>query len=195
MIQSRIAVFASGNGTNAEEIFKYFTNHDSVRVVLLLTNNPTAFAITRAQRHGIPFKIFDKRTLMGAETILDWLSEHEVTHIVLAGFMWLIPAYLIKRFPQRIINIHPALLPKYGGKGMYGMKVHEAIKNAGEAETGITIHLVDEHYDEGQILFQNKCRIEPGDEAASIAEKVHRLEYEFYPRVIESWILNKKSGD
>lgn len=192
MIQSRIAVFASGNGTNAEEVFKYFKQHDSIEVVVLLTNNPAAFAITRALNYGIAFKIFDKSTLAGSEVLLHWLSNYKVTHIVLAGFMWLIPDYLIRAFPNRIINIHPALLPKYGGKGMYGMKVHQAVKNAGETESGITIHLIDERYDEGEILFQNKCAVEMFDDPQSIAEKVHRLEHACYPKVIESWILNRK---
>ncbi len=192
MIRFRIAIFASGSGTNAAEIFKYFSHHDSIKVVLMLTNNPGALAISRAQRYDIPFKIFDRRTLMDSEIILNWLAEYQVTHIVLAGFVWRIPDYLIKSFPRLIINIHPALLPKYGGKGMYGMKVHQAVKDAGETETGITIHLVDEKYDEGAILFQDRCTVEISDDAQSIAEKVHRLEYASYPKVIESWIFDRK---
>ncbi|MEJ7643365.1 MAG: phosphoribosylglycinamide formyltransferase [Chryseolinea sp.] len=194
MIKSKIAVFASGSGSNAEEIFKYFSDNDSVEVVLLLTNNPSAYAITRAQRHGIPSKTFDRRSLMDSDVMLKWLAEYDITHIVLAGFMWLIPDYLVKSFPNRIINIHPALLPKYGGKGMYGAKVHQAVKNAGETETGITIHLVNEKYDEGAILFQAKCKIETSDDAESIAEKIHRLEHASYPTVIESWILASRQG-
>jgi len=195
MIKYKIAIFASGSGSNAEEIFKYFSDSDSVNVVLLLTNNPSAYAITRAQRHGIAYKIFDKPMLMDSGVMLKWLTEYDITHIVLAGFMWLIPDYLVKSFPNRIINIHPALLPKYGGKGMYGSKVHEAVKNAGETETGITIHVVNEKYDDGAILFQTKCKIEPSDDAESIAEKIHRLEHASYPKVIESWIIGERARD
>jgi len=195
MTQSKIAIFASGNGTNAEEIFKYFKHHDSIEVVILLTNNPAAFAITRAQLHKIPVRIFDKGMLAHSEIILTWLADYQVTHIVLAGFMWLIPDYLIRSFPQRIINIHPALLPNHGGKGMYGMKVHQSVKNAGDAETGITIHLVDERYDEGKIMFQFKCAVVNSDDPETIADKVHRLEYEYYPKAIESWIMDRKLND
>ena len=120
--------------------------------------------------------------------VLDWLKKNEITHIVLAGFLWLVPPYLIAAYPGRIINIHPALLPRFGGKGMFGMKVHQAVKEAGVRETGITIHLVNEHYDEGKILFQGKCSIDENCSAEEIAKRVHALEYEHYPRVIEKWI-------
>ena len=189
----RIAVFASGSGTNAEEIFKYFEKHPDIRVVLLMTNNPNAFAIQRAKNHDVKAVIFNREQYRDGEFIRQQLQDSAVTHIVLAGFLWLIPPYLLEAFPDRIINIHPALLPKYGGKGMYGAKVHEAVKSAGEVETGITIHLVNSNYDEGEILFQAKCPISTGHSADEIASCVHKLEHEHYPRVIQNWILGRQN--
>lgn len=187
----RIAIFASGSGSNAEEIIKYFSNHSDISVDLLLSNNPDAFALERAKRLNVPSKIFNRQLFRETEEVLQWLQENDITHIVLAGFLWLIPEYLIKAYPDKIINIHPALLPKYGGKGMYGAKVHEAVKAAADKETGITIHLVNEKYDEGKILFQGRCRIEDNYTSEKIAECVHKLEYEHYPKEIEKWILEK----
>jgi phosphoribosylglycinamide formyltransferase-1 len=189
MKKFRIAIFASGSGTNAEEILKHFQHHSSIEVVLLLSNNPQAFALERAKRFNVPGKVFSRSQFRETEDVLNWLKEKQVSHIVLAGFMWLIPDYLVKSFSGAIINIHPALLPKFGGKGMYGMNVHEAVKSAGEKETGITIHEVNEHYDEGRILFQATCKVEPSDSAQDIANKVHALEYAHYPKAIEGWIL------
>jgi phosphoribosylglycinamide formyltransferase-1 len=186
--KSRIAIFASGSGSNAEEIFKYFQSHPLAEVVLLLSNNTDAFALERAKKFNIPTKIFTRQQFKESEEVLNWLKEKKVTHVVLAGFLWLIPDYLIKNFPDHIINIHPALLPKFGGKGMYGMKVHEAVRAALEKETGITIHLVNEHYDEGRILFQGRCDVNQNATAQEIAACVHKLEHEFYPKVIEEWI-------
>jgi phosphoribosylglycinamide formyltransferase 1 len=188
-MKNRIAIFASGSGTNAEEILKRFQGHASIQVELLLSNNPQAFALERAKKYGVPSRVFNRTIFRESEEVLTWLKEKNVTHLVLAGFMWLVPDYLIKAFPGKIINIHPALLPKFGGKGMYGMHVHEAVKAAGEKETGITIHDVNEHYDEGKILFQAKCDVLPSDAAEQIANKVHQLEYAHYPRVIEEWVL------
>lgn len=187
----RIAVFASGSGTNAEEIFKYFRSNPAIQVVLLLSNNPQAYALERAKKFNIPAKVFTRSEFRESEEVLIWLQKRSVTHIVLAGFMWLVPDYLIKSYPHRIINIHPALLPKFGGKGMYGMRVHEAVKAAGEKETGITIHEVNERYDEGKILFQARCTVGQEDTPEQIAEKVHALEYAHYPSVIEEWISGK----
>ncbi len=187
----RVAIFASGSGTNAEEIFKRFKNHPSIEVVLLLSNNPQAFALQRARNYDIEAKIFDRPQFKDSTIVLDWLQEKKVTHVVLAGFLWLIPTYLIQAYPHHIINIHPALLPNYGGKGMYGMKVHEAIKLAGDTKTGITIHAVDDKYDEGEIIFQASCLIHANDTPEQIAHKVHQLEYEHYPAVIEQWVLSK----
>jgi phosphoribosylglycinamide formyltransferase 1 len=191
MNKSRIAIFASGSGTNAEAIFTYFKNHPSVEVVALLSNNPQAYALKRAANFNVPTKTFTKQEFRDSTIVLDWLQQKEVTHVVLAGFMWLVPTYLIKAFPHRIINIHPALLPKFGGKGMYGSHVHAAVKNAKEKETGITIHLVNEKYDEGKILFQTSCSIKPDDSVDDIANNVHALEHAHYPRIIEAWAERK----
>ena len=185
---SRIAIFASGSGTNAEAIFTYFQNHPSIQVGLLLTNNPEAYALVRAKKFGISTMIFNKSQFRDNDEVINRLQQEMITHIVLAGFLWLVPQHLIKAFPNRIINIHPALLPKYGGKGMYGMNVHEAVKNSGEKETGITIHEVNEKYDEGKILFQATCDVLPSDSPQQIANKVHQLEHAHYPKVIEKWI-------
>lgn len=156
---------------------------------MLLSNSPQAYALERAKKLSIPSKVFNRTIFRESEDVLIWLRDSSVTHIVLAGFMWLVPAYLIKAFPGKIINIHPALLPKFGGKGMYGMHVHEAVKTTGEKETGITIHEVNEQYDEGKILFQARCEVSSSDSPDDIAKRVHQLEYAYYPRVIEEWIL------
>lgn len=188
MTNYKIAIFASGSGSNAEEIFKHFQHHTEIEVVLLLSNNPMAYALQRAQKFNVATNVFSKTEFRTTEIVLEWLTEKNVTHVVLAGFLWLVPHYLLKAFPHRIINIHPALLPKFGGAGMYGMKVHEAVKAAEEKETGITIHEVNEHYDEGKTLFQARCTVEPSDSAEQIATKIHQLEYQHYPAVIEKWI-------
>ncbi len=192
---SRIAVFASGSGSNAEEIFRYFQNHSSIEVVLLLSNNPEAYALERAKRFHIPTNVFNRQQWRESQVVLEWLHEKKVTHVVLAGFLWLVPEYLIREYPGRIINIHPALLPKYGGKGMYGMKVHEAVKASGDKETGITIHAVNEQYDEGKILHQSTCVVYPQDSPDDIAQKIHQLEYAHYPRVIEQWITDIQQNE
>ncbi len=185
----RIAVFASGSGTNAEEVFKYFKDHASIEVVMLLSNNSNAYALQRAKNHNIKSYVFSRKEFMEESLIPEHFKEAGVTHIVLAGFLWLIPDYLIISFPDKIINIHPALLPKFGGKGMYGSKVHEAVKASREQETGITIHLVNNRYDEGKILFQGKCALTENDSPEQIASCVQKLEHEHYPKVIEKWIL------
>jgi phosphoribosylglycinamide formyltransferase 1 len=190
--KQRIAIFASGNGSNAEEIVRYFQVHPSIEVALVLSNNAKAFVLERAAKWNIPYKVFDKNQFRESDEVIGWLKEHSITHVVLAGFLWLVPINLIKAFPGRIINIHPALLPKFGGKGMYGSKVHEAVKASGEKETGITIHSVNENYDEGEVLFQTSCIVEPTDTALDIAAKVNQLEYKYYPVVIEKWITNSK---
>jgi len=187
---ARVVVLASGSGTNAEAIFSYFKNHPLIDVVLLVCNNPEAQVLKRAQKFGIPVRVVNRNEFNDKRYMLELLSSEKVTHLVLAGFLWLIPAYLIHAFPGRIVNIHPALLPKFGGKGMYGMRVHEAVKNAGESESGITIHLVNEKYDEGKVLFQATCAVGDDDSPEQIATKVHRLEHESYPKVIEDWISN-----
>ncbi|MFN3839105.1 MAG: phosphoribosylglycinamide formyltransferase [Cyclobacteriaceae bacterium] len=189
-IINRLAIFASGSGTNAEAIMAHFANHPSIEVAALLSNNPNAYALERARKFNVPTMVFSRYQFRETEEVLNWLIEKKVTHIVLAGFLWLVPDYLVKKYRGRIINIHPALLPKYGGKGMYGMHVHEAVKAAGEKETGITIHLVNEHYDEGKILLQAKTNLTGTETAEEIAAKVHALEYRHYPDVIEKWVRN-----
>lgn len=186
----RIALFASGSGSNAEKIADYFADSDEVVISLVLTNNPKAGVIDRARRgfgtgrvHALVV-IFDRPTFYQSNQIVELLKNQRIDLIVLAGFMWLIPADLVRAFPNRIINIHPALLPKYGGKGMYGHFVHEAVVAAGESESGITIHFVNEHYDEGAIIFRATCPISPTDAPDDVARKVQVLEHEHYPRVV-----------
>lgn len=186
----RLAIFASGSGSNAEEIIRYFKNHPDIKVSLLLSNNPDAYALKRAAGHGIATKIFDRKIYRESTQVLQWLDEAGITHIVLAGFLWLVPAYILEGYPGRIINIHPALLPKYGGKGMYGMKVHEAVKAARDTTSGITIHLVDAHYDEGRVILQATCPIAEADGPEEIAAKIHQLEYQHFAPTIEKWIAN-----
>ena len=188
----RIAIFASGNGTNAEAIIKYFKDHPLIKIELVLTNNPNALVLERAKKFAVPTKIFNREEFSSDE-VVKWLREYGITHVVLAGFLWLIPTSLLKSYPNEIINIHPALLPKFGGKGMYGMKIHELIRNLNETETGITIHLINEKYDEGPILYQGRCQVASTDTPKDIANKVHQMEYANYPLVIEQWILGKLS--
>jgi phosphoribosylglycinamide formyltransferase-1 len=188
----RLAIFASGKGTNAEAIIKYFKQHPSIGVELIVSNNPQAFVLERARKYGIHTLVLDRKEFNSE--IAARLSEYHITHIVLAGFLWLIPPALLKAYPHKIINIHPALLPKFGGKGMYGMKIHELVRTSNEKETGITIHVVDEKYDEGTILYQHKCEVVSNDTPEQIAERVHRLEYAWYPRIIERWVLNTQES-
>jgi phosphoribosylglycinamide formyltransferase 1 len=190
MTKSRIAIFASGSGSNAEQIMSYFRKHDQIEVVLVLSNNPDAFVLDRAKKFDVPSKVFTRQQLRNSGEVLQWLLQKKVTHIVLAGFMWLMPQEIIEHYANKIVNIHPALLPNFGGKGMYGHRVHEAVKVAGEKETGITIHLVDEKYDEGKILFQASCLIDSNDTPEKIADKVHALEHQHYPAQIEKWIAS-----
>lgn len=179
-----IAIFASGNGTNAEKIFQEFQNDQEIEVSLVLTNNPSAGVISKAERYAIPVEVFNRKRFYETTEIVDTLKDKDISLVVLAGFLWLLPISLINAFPDQIINIHPALLPKYGGKGMYGMKVHEAVLNAQERESGITIHYINENYDEGKIIFQQKCDISKTDTAEDIAKKVQQLEHLHYPEVI-----------
>lgn len=191
MSKKKIAVFASGNGTNAEKIFEYFQGHKSVKVVLLLCNKTNAGVLTRAEQYQIKAKTFSRQEFYDTTSILQVLADSEIDYIALAGFMWLVPEYLVKAFPNKILNIHPALLPKFGGKGMYGMNVHRAVKNAEDLETGITIHFVNQLYDDGNIIAQFSCKVEANDTAEEIARKVQVLEHENYPKVIENVVLNK----
>ncbi|MBW6491105.1 MAG: phosphoribosylglycinamide formyltransferase [Lentimicrobium sp.] len=188
----RIAVFASGSGTNAENIAEYFSGGNLARVEVIYCNNTSAFVVQRATRLNIPLVLFNREEFYGGETVLRDLQSRKIDLIVLAGFLWLIPVSLIRAYRQRIVNIHPALLPKYGGRGMYGMNVHEAVIDSGDTESGITIHLIDEVYDCGKILRQVKCPVLPDDAPETLAEKVHQLEYKHYPEVIESLLKSTK---
>lgn len=180
-----LAIFASGSGTNAENIINYFAKHPQIQAQRVLSNKATAGVHERVNRLGIPSSTFNKEAFID-QTFLKELQG--IDFIILAGFLWLIPPYLIQAFPNRIINIHPALLPKFGGKGMYGHRVHEAVIEAGEAESGITIHLVNEQYDEGEVLFQAKCEIKSHESADMLAAKIHSLEYKHFPVIIEKYI-------
>jgi phosphoribosylglycinamide formyltransferase-1 len=182
--KNRIAIFASGSGTNAENISNYFQGHDLIEISRIYTNNPKAGVIGRAHRMDIPCVSFSKQHLNSGLLLAD-LKNSRIDGIVLAGFMQLIPSSLIEAYPERILNIHPSLLPKYGGKGMYGDRVHKAVIESDEKESGITIHLVNEHYDEGKIVMQVKVDLEDGESPETLASKIHNLEYEHYPKAIE----------
>lgn len=185
MRKKRIAIFASGSGTNAEKIMSHFRDHELGEVFIVLSNKPDAIVLERAARFNVSTRIFDRDTFCNSTEIPDFLQRLEISLIVLAGFLWLIPVDLIRTFPERIINIHPALLPKYGGKGMYGRHVHEAVIASGDKESGISIHNVNEVYDEGRIILQEKCEVRPDDTPESLAQRIHQLEYQHYPILIE----------
>jgi len=184
-----IAIFASGTGSNAQQIINYFRNSTQIKVGLIVSNKPDAGVLNIAKIENIPSIIIEKTAFFDTIEYVKMISSHKIDFIILAGFLWKIPSSLLNAFPEKIINIHPALLPKFGGKGMYGSKVHEAVKNAGETETGITIHLVDEHYDHGKTLFQAVVSIDINDSPETIAKKVLTLEHKHFPQVIESYIL------
>jgi len=184
----RIAIFASGSGSNAQHLTEYFRNNGNAEVCAIYCNNPKAFVIERAAKLDVPLVLFGRNDFYNHNTILNDLKSRNIDLIVLAGFLWLIPSAILKEFDRRIINIHPALLPKYGGKGMYGSAVHEAVVGNNEKESGITIHLIDEVYDRGDILLQAKCAVTNEDTPESLAHKVHSLEYEYFPKVIEEYL-------
>ena len=182
-----LAIFASGSGTNAENLARYFQKHEAIQVTKILSNKEDAFVHQRAKNVGVPSSSFSRADFKD----LAFLEKLEgIDCIVLAGFLWLIPTYLIEAFPEKIINIHPSLLPKFGGKGMYGSRVHEAVIESNEKESGITIHLVNEEYDKGRVLFQAKCSVEEDDTPDALAKKIHQLEYEHFPKVIEEYVLS-----
>jgi len=186
----RIAIFASGTGSNARKIIEHFQGHRNIAVSLIVSNKSKAGVIELANTHNIPHLILNREDFYHTENILKKFAIYPIDFIALAGFLWLIPDYLVRAFNGRIVNIHPALLPAYGGKGMYGHHVHQAVWAAKEQESGMTIHFVNEHYDEGSIAFQAKCSIEPADSPQDIAQKVLQLEHRHYAEVIED-ILNK----
>lgn len=188
-----IAIFASGSGSNAENIIKYFENRTDVNIVLIVSNKQDAYVHERAKRLGVRSVTFPKSDFENTNKVLDCLIANRVDFVVLAGFLLKIPQNLIDAYPSRMINIHPALLPKFGGKGMYGDNVHKAVVEAGEKESGITIHYVNENYDEGNIIFQAKCEIEKNDTYKDVADKVHALEYKYFPQILSD--LLKKTID
>ena len=185
---SNIAIFASGSGSNAEQIIRHFLTDGIHSVKLVLSNNPNAYVLTRAANLSVPTRVFNKETFYHSRQTLDLLHESEIDLLVLAGFLWLVPDYLLEAYPQRILNIHPALLPDYGGKGMYGMRVHESVLRDGRLKSGITIHLIDEEYDRGKILFQAECPVFPDDTPDSLAGRIHQLEHRHYPAVIIEYL-------
>ncbi len=192
-MKKQIAVFASGNGSNAENLITYFNNSKIAHVGLVLTNNPDAGVIQRAKHLNVPVCVFSKKELQNSTKVEEALKSHQIDWIVLAGFLLLFPKKIIQSFPNTIINIHPALLPKYGGKGMYGMRVHKTVTENKETETGITIHFVNENYDEGKIIFQAKTDVKRNDTPEDIAAKIHQLEYKWFPKVIEEQIKIEES--
>lgn len=189
--QKKIVIFASGSGTNAENLIKYFQNSQNARVIAVFSNNRTAGALRRAHNLKVKALLFDKEALYHSNEILNVLKDLKPDLIVLAGFLWLFPRRILREFPDKIVNIHPALLPKYGGKGMYGERVHEAVIANKEKESGISIHYVNENYDEGKIIFQATTQLDNNDTPSSLAEKIHQLEYKHFPEVIEKLIEEK----
>ncbi len=179
-----IAIFASGEGTNAQNIIDYFKNSDIASVVLVISNNPKANVLNRAKNAGIDITVIERNLFYNSNELVQQLEASRIDLIVLAGFLWKVPENLIEAFPHKIINIHPALLPKFGGKGMYGMHVHKAVIEAKEKESGISIHFVDANYDEGKLIAQHGCTIELTDSPETVAEKIHQLEIEFFPKAI-----------
>lgn len=188
-MKKNIAIFASGSGTNAENIIRHFQNDDSVRVKLVVSNKQDAYVLQRATNLGVACAVFSKEHWGSGQPILELLKQHSIDFIVLAGFLLRVPDAFLHVYSHKIINIHPALLPKFGGKGMYGDRVHEAVVAAGETESGITIHYINEHYDEGDVVFQATCPVLPADSAADVAKKVHALEYEHFPVVIRQLVV------
>ncbi len=184
----KLAILGSGNGTNAQQIGEYFAGRDDVEVACIIYNRRDAYIAERARRLGIESRYFGRADFYENHAVLRYLREKQADWLILAGFLWLVPQELLEAYPGRIINIHPALLPKYGGKGMYGHHVHEAVVAAHEHESGITIHLVDEHYDRGTTLFQARCSVTSDDTADTLAAKIHLLEKEHFPRVIDETI-------
>jgi phosphoribosylglycinamide formyltransferase-1 len=188
---NNIAIFASGSGTNAQRMIEYFSPIIDINISVLLTNKKNAGVIERAEKLDVPIRIFDREEFYFSNNIVDFLQKESIDWLILAGFLWLIPENLLKKFSERIVNIHPALLPKYGGKGMYGTNVHRAVIDAKEKVSGITIHYVNEEYDKGNIIFQASCTVDETDTPETLAAKIHELEYKHFPVVMENLILNK----
>ncbi|MBV4292571.1 MULTISPECIES: phosphoribosylglycinamide formyltransferase [Odoribacter] len=188
----KIAIFASGSGSNAENIIQYFAQKPQFCVKSVFCNVPDAYVLERAKKYRIPSFVFNREEFRNPDKVFRQLQEQEIDFIVLAGFLWLMPSFITAAWPNKIVNIHPALLPAYGGKGMYGHHVHEAVIAAGEKESGITIHYVNDHYDQGAIIFQAKCPVLPTDTPDDLAARVHELEYRYFPQIIEETILKQE---
>jgi len=192
-MKKRIAIFASGSGSNAQKIMEHFKRNAEAEVVLILTNNPQAYVLQRADNFEVPSHIFTRKEFYETDDVIRLLKNLQVDLIVLAGFLWLVPETLLKAFPNKIINLHPALLPKHGGKGMYGDHVHKAVLAAGDEESGITIHFASANFDEGEIIHQSRFKIEPGDNLEVIKFKGQQLEHQYFPKVIEGLLKKMKS--
>lgn len=190
-MEKGIVIFASGKGRNAGNIIRHFKSSAEIHILGLLANNPDAEVVQKARQFEIPVKVFNKKEFYETDEVLNFLKKKNPDLIVLSGFLWLVPEKIIRAFPRRIINIHPALLPKFGGKGMFGSNVHQQVIASGEKESGITIHYVDESYDAGDVIFQKKCRVDTADTPELLAAKVHALEIKYFPLVIESLLLKK----
>lgn len=189
----KIAIFASGSGSNAENIIQYFAQKPQFCVKSVFCNVPDAYVLERAKKYRIPSFVFNREEFRNPDKVFRQLQEQEIDFIVLAGFLWLMPSFITAAWPNKIVNIHPALLPAYGGKGMYGHHVHEAVIAAGEKESGITIHYVNDHYDQGAIIFQAKCPVLPTDTTDDLAARVHELEYRYFPQIIAETILKQEA--
>ena len=187
-----IAIFASGSGSNCENLIRYFEHSSQIHCALVVSNKPDAYVLVRAERLGVPTAVITREQLHNVDVMMPLLQQYGVGFIVLAGFLPLIPNYLVEAFPRKILNLHPALLPKYGGKGMWGRHVHEAVKAAGETETGMTVHYVTSVCDSGEIIAQYRVALTPDDTADDIAEKEHQLEMEYFPKVVEEVVMSYK---
>lgn len=185
-MKKRIAIFASGSGSNAQKIMEHFKYSDDAEVALILSNNPDAYVLQRADNFEIPSHVFDKHDFYQTDEVVSLLRRLEIDLVVLAGFLWLVPQNLLRAFPNKIINIHPSLLPKHGGKGMYGDRVHKAVLASGDEEHGITIHFVNENFDEGEIIYQGRFKVEKGDTLEILKFNGQQLEHLHYPKIIES---------
>jgi phosphoribosylglycinamide formyltransferase-1 len=181
----RVVIFASGSGSNAENLIRFFQNRDNASVIQVLTNNPHAKVLDRCKKLKVSALSFNKTAFTETDDVLNILKSNTPDLIISAGFLWKFPEKILKNFPNKVINVHPALLPKFGGKGMYGMHVHQAVINNKETETGITIHYVNENYDEGAIIFQSKCEVLASDTAQDVADKIHELEMKHFPEVVD----------
>jgi phosphoribosylglycinamide formyltransferase 1 len=190
--KKRLAMLASGNGTNVANFISYFKDHSSIEVALVVSNNPDALVLSRAAKEGVAHLVIRNDQWKDRDLVMGIFYESKIDFVALAGFLQLVPAFFIEHYHDRIVNIHPALLPAYGGKGMYGMRVHQAVIRAGEVRSGITIHKVNERYDEGEVIFRHIIHIDNDETPESLARKVHQLEYEYYPVVVEKLILESQ---